>query len=106
MFGDFTQMMKQMQAMQEKMQAMQKDMSQITETGVAGNLVRVSMNGEGVVTAVDIDDSLMKDGDKEILCDLIKSATNDAKRRIKGRQEEFTQKAFGGMLPPGFKLPF
>ncbi len=105
MFGNFTDIMKQASQMQAKFQEMQDQVAQLTETGSSGgNAVKVIMSGDGMVSHVEIDPKLMNDA--EVLADLIKAATNDARKKIKLKQEEFTKNTFGGLLPPGMKLPF
>jgi DNA-binding YbaB/EbfC family protein len=69
-------MMKQAQEMQMKLQEVQeklKDIEVSAESG--GGLVKVTSNCAGVITKVEIDDSLMA-SDKETLEDLIIAAMN------------------------------
>lgn len=99
-------MMKQAKQLQEKMQEMQSAVDAVTETGVAGaGLVSVTLNGKGVLNELKIDPSLMKDGENEILEDLIVAAHADAKAKIEQRLQDKMQELAGGMqLPPGMKL--
>ena len=54
-----------------------------------------------------IDDSLMKQEEKEITEDLIVAAINDAKQKGEAAAQEEMKKVTGGIsLPPGMKLPF
>jgi DNA-binding protein YbaB len=60
-----------------------------------------------VMSEVKIDPSLMKDGEAEILEDLIVAAHGDAKARIEEQLQSKMQELTGGLqLPPGMKLPF
>lgn len=99
-------MMKQAKQLQEKMQEMQSAVDAVTETGVAGaGLVSVTLNGKGILNELKIDPSLMKDGENEILEDLIVAAHADAKAKIEQRLQDKMQELAGGMqLPPGLKL--
>jgi DNA-binding protein YbaB len=44
--------------------------------------------------------------DRDMLEDLVAAAFNDAVRRVESTQQEKMAGLTGGMLPPGFKLPF
>ena len=102
------QLMKQAQEMQTRMQEAQTALGQIEVTGAAGGgLVQITLNGKGEARGVKIDPSLMKEGEAEVLEDLITAAHNDAKGKVEARAAEEMQKVTGGMkLPPGMKLPF
>ncbi|WP_420548869.1 YbaB/EbfC family nucleoid-associated protein [Curvivirga sp.] len=102
------QMMKQAQEMQGKMQEMQeKLMSHEVEGQSGAGLVKVSMNGKGDLKSLNIDPSLLKEDEGEILQDLILAAHADAKVKVEAYIQEKTQEAMGGLnLPEGFKMPF
>jgi nucleoid-associated protein EbfC len=99
-------MMKQAKQLQEKMAEMQSAVEAVTETGSSGaGLVSVTLNGKGVLSAVSIDPSLLKDTEKEILEDLLIAAHADAKARIETTLQGKMQELAGGLqLPPGMKL--
>jgi nucleoid-associated protein EbfC len=101
-------MMKQAKQLQEKMAEMQSAVEAVTETGRSGaGLVSVTLNGKGVLSAVSIDPSLLKDSEKEILEDLLIAAHADAKAKIEATLQGKMQELAGGLqLPPGMKLPF
>lgn len=101
-------MMKQVQEMQSRMQDMQTKLGQMAVTGQSGGgLVKVTLNGKGVLTGADIDPSLLKPEEKEILEDLIAAAHADAKNRVEQMVAEEMKSITGGLpLPPGFQLPF
>ncbi|HMF56849.1 MAG TPA: YbaB/EbfC family nucleoid-associated protein [Pyrinomonadaceae bacterium] len=89
------QMMKQAQQMQEKMQ---REMEELTvEASAGGGVVSVQMRGNHEVESVKIDPEAVKDGDVEMLQDLIVAAMNEANRKV----EEAMKSKIGGMLPPG-----
>jgi hypothetical protein len=77
-------------------------------TGASGGgLVQVTLTGKGDARGVKIDPSLVKEGEAEVLEDLIVAALNDAKAKVEARVAEEMKKVTGGMnLPPGMKLPF
>ena len=101
-------MMQQVQQMQERMQRMQEELAETNVMGTAGGgMVSVTLSGKGEMKGVEIDDSLLKAEEKEILEDLIMAAYNDAKARMEALVAGKMKEATGGMeLPPGMNLPF
>jgi hypothetical protein len=99
-------MMKQARQLQEKMAEMQSAVEEITQTGTAGaGLVSVTLNGKGALSGVKIDPSLLKEGEGEILEDLIVAAHADAKSKVEDQLQEKMREMTGDMqLPPGMKL--
>ena len=104
---DFNDLISQAKKMQEKMKQTQDILKKIEIEGVAGGgVVKVTMNGDGELKKITLEDSLLKES-KEILEDLIVAAHNDAKSNLKKKTSEEISKITGGIdLPPGFKLPF
>jgi nucleoid-associated protein EbfC len=102
------EMMQQVQAMQSRMAEMQARLEQATVTGQSGGgLVKVTLSGKGVMTKLDVDASLLKPEEKDILEDLILAAHADAKTKSEAMMAEEMKSVTGGLpLPPGFKLPF
>ena len=102
------EMMKQVQAMQSRMAEVQAKLEQATVTGQSGaGLVKLTMSGKGAVTKLDIDPSLLKPEEKDILEDLIVAAHSDAKNKSEAMMAEEMKSLTGGLpLPPGLKLPF
>lgn len=99
-------MMQQIQGLQKKMQDAQEDVKRLQVTGNAGaGLVKATVNGKHQAVKIEIDDSLIGD-DKEMLEDLVAAAFNDAVAKASAAAEEAMKSAAGGMLPPGFKMPF
>ena len=103
---DFTDLISQAKKMQDKMKETQETLKKIEVEGISGgNAVKVTMNGDGELKKIFIEDSLLKDS-KEIIEDLIVAAHNDAKSKLKQRTSEEISKITGGVnLPPGFKFP-
>ena len=100
--------MKQVQSMQSKMTDMQAKLEATTVTGQSGGgLVKVTLSGKGAMTAINLDPSLLKPEEKEILEDLIAAAHTDAKNKVEAMMAQEMQSVTGGLpLPPGMKLPF
>jgi DNA-binding YbaB/EbfC family protein len=89
------QMMKQAQVMQEKMQ---KEMEELrVEASAGGGVVTVEMKGDHEILALKIDPEAVKEGDTEMLQDMIVAAVNEANRKV----GEAMKGKLGGMLPPG-----
>jgi DNA-binding YbaB/EbfC family protein len=105
---NLTDIMKQVQSMQSRMGDMQAKLETMSVTGQSGGgLVKVTMSGKGVLTGLDIDPSLMKAEEKDILEDLIVAAHADAKSKAEAAAAEEMKAITGGLpLPPGLKLPF
>ena len=104
---DFTDLISQAKKMQEKMKETQEALKKIEVEGVSGGkAVSVTMNGDGELKKISLEDTLLKES-KEIVEDLIVAAHNDAKSKLKKKTSEEISKVTGGIdLPPGFKLPF
>ncbi len=102
-FGD---MMKQAQQLQQLFQEAQERVTAIEAEGQSGGgMVRVTMNGKGVATAVTIDPSLIDPKDPGMLEDLLRAAINDARAKIDALVSDEMSKATGGLpLPPGMKF--
>ena len=89
------QMMKQAQAMQENMQKEMEAMS--VEASAGGGVVTVTMRGTREIEKLTIDPEAVKEGDVEMLQDMIVAAINEAARKV----DEAMKSKLGGMLPPG-----
>ena len=103
---NFSDLMKQAQQIQQKFTEAQDRLGQLEAEGQSGGgMVRVTINGKGVVRRVQIDPSLADPKDIGMLEDLVLAAINDAKSKVDAKSAEEMQKLTGGMqLPPGFKL--
>ena len=105
---DIMGLMSKAKEMQEKMQAMQEELATLEVEGVSGGgLVKVTLNGKGMMIGVSIDPSLMKEDEGDIVEDLVMAAHNDAKGKVEEETARKTQELTAGLpLPPGMKLPF
>ena len=101
-------MMKQAQQLQKKMAEAQNKLNDIEVEGTSGGgLIKVTATAKGILKRISIDDSLIKQDEKEILEDLIVAAINDAKEKGEAAAQEEMKNLTGGLpLPPGMKLPF
>ncbi|MGC4024472.1 MAG: YbaB/EbfC family nucleoid-associated protein [Mesorhizobium sp.] len=105
---DLLGLMSKAKEMQAKMQAMQEEMTAIEASGQSGGgLVTVTLSGKFEMKSLKVDPSLVKEGEGEILEDLILAAHNDAKNKIEQAIQQKTQEMTSGLgLPAGLKLPF
>lgn len=101
-------MMKQAQEMQTKIASLQEKVEAEEMDGTAGGgMVKMRINGKHNLLKVNIDDSLMKLEEKEMLEDLIVAAFNDAKEKMDSYTSSQMSSVTSGLnLPPGMKLPF
>ncbi len=106
MMKDFSNMMKQAQELQGRMTEMQSELETLECIGTSGaGLVTVTLNGKGVMTALNIDPSMVKPDEAEILEDLIVAAHTDAKAKVESQLQEKMKDLTGGLpIPPGMKL--
>lgn len=98
--------MKQAGQMQARMAEMQARLEATTIEGQSGGgMIKVKMTGKSVVIGLDIDSSLLKADEKEILEDLIIAALADAKNKAENIMAAEMKTVTGGMpLPPGFSF--
>jgi nucleoid-associated protein EbfC len=95
---DLNQMMRQAQEMQERLQ---REMQEIRmEASAGGGMVTVAMSGSKELLEVRIDPEALKDGDVEMLQDMVVAAVNEASRKV----DEKLKGKLGAMLPPGMGL--
>ena len=101
-------LMKQAQQMQDNLKKAQEQLAAVEVEGQSGaGLVKVVVTCRNDVKRVSIDPSVMADGDKEMLEDLVVAAMNDALRRAEVTAAERMSSVTAGLpLPPGFKMPF
>lgn len=105
---DIMGLMSKAKEMQAKMQEMQEGMAEIEAEGSSGaGMVTVTISGKFDLRSINIDPSLVKDGEGEMIEDLIIAAHADAKGKVERMVQEKTQELTAGLqLPPGMKLPF
>ena len=105
---DFGELMKQAQAMQGKMQETQARLAEARVEGVSGGgIVRVTMKGTGDLIGLELDDSLLRPGEGEMIADLVIAAHADAKKKLDAKQAELIREVAGPLagLPgmPGLR---
>jgi DNA-binding YbaB/EbfC family protein len=105
---DLMGMMKGIGEMKAKMEAAQAEIANLTVEGRSGGgLVTVTMTGKGDMKGLQIDPSLFRDDDVDVLEDLIIAAHADAKTKAEAEVARRMQDVTAGLpIPPGMKLPF
>lgn len=95
-------MMKQAQEMQAKMARLEVDLAREEfEVSSGGGAVTVRMNGKQEVLKLSIREDAIKDGDKEMLEDMITAAVNEAHEKASNLAKERIAAITGGMNIPG-----
>jgi DNA-binding YbaB/EbfC family protein len=96
----------------EETEKLQQRLGQIVAEGDAGaGMVKVKVNGRMEVQGCLLSEEAMQSGDREMLEDMIRAATNQAISRIRQQIAEETSRMMSslglpaGMLPPGMGLP-
>jgi nucleoid-associated protein EbfC len=98
--SDILEAMKKMQAMYGQMEKLKNDISSVLIEGQAGaGLVRITVNGQGAMTSVFIDPSLMLVQERDVLQDLVVAAHTDARLKTEAMIKEKMQSVTGGINP-------
>ena len=95
MFGN---MMGKLKEAQQKMEEVKSKLDQITVTGEAQG-VKVSLNGNKVVTNIDIPQMILDDRDKDQIQDLLILALNKGLENAENVAQSEGASAMKGMLP-------
>jgi hypothetical protein len=91
-------MMQQLQRLQEQMAEAQEKLAQETVSATAGgSAVKVTMTGDQKCTGIEIDPDLLKDGDVEMLQDLILTAVNLSLEKSRELQQQVMGPLAGGL---------
>ena len=106
--GDMAGMLKKAQEMQVRMTEMQENLHTITVVGESGaGLVKATATAKGELIGLDIDPSIFRSDDKEVVEDLILAAIKDAQMKAQDRAAEELAKITEELgLPANMKLPF
>lgn len=104
-FSSMKDMFNQVRDAQKQMKEMQKELSAMrvsTETG--GGTVKAVVDGEGKLIDLDLDLSLIENGEKSALSKLIIKAVQEAQSRAKKEAMEKAKGLTGGLNIPGLGL--
>jgi len=100
-------LLKEAQKAQQKLAKIQEESAKITaEAQAGGGMVKATANGEGKILSITIDPEIVKEGDIEMLQDLIIAAVNasitKAKESVEQKLKGEMQKLTGGL---GLNIP-
>ena len=102
---DFSKILEKAKELEKKMKESQEAIKKIEVVGNSGgDLVKVTLNGDGEMVRIQISDKLLKE-EKNIIEDLIKAAHHNAKSSLKSKTSEEISKNAGNFGIPGFKWP-
>jgi hypothetical protein len=101
--GNLQNMLKQAQKVKEQMEKLQAEAGEKTvEATSGGGMVTAVAKAKGEVVSIKIEPEIVKEGDIEMLQDLITAAVNEALHRGQEIMKEEVAKAASGFgLPPG-----
>ena len=96
---DFSKLMKQAQEMQNELKTSQEDLSKhliAAESG--GGIVRIKANAKPQILDIEIETSLLKLSEKEMLEDLLTAAINTVLEKAKNESAEIIRNKTGEMM--------
>ena len=105
---DLNELMKMAQEAQNKLLQAQDDLDKVEVEGVSGGgMVKIRASAKGRIIAVEIDESILRPSEKQMVEDLVAAAINDARSKADVAAQDAMRDVTGGLqLPPGFKMPF
>ncbi len=100
--ADLQQLFQLSQQVQGRLQQLQADLAdRMVEASAGGGMVRVRVDGRGVVRGIDIDQTAFQSRDAELLSDLVLSAVAEAQRRAADAARAEMRKMEGLPSTPG-----
>lgn len=101
-FGGMGGLMKQAQEMQAKLAKIQEELAKKTvEATSGGGMVRVTVNGQFMLSSIKVDPAVIDPEEVEMLEDLVRAAVNEGLRRAREMASEEMSKLTGGFKIPG-----
>lgn len=94
--------MKQAQKVQQKMKEVQESLGdEKVEASAGGGMVNVVVNGKQEILSIKIEPEIVKEGDLEMLEDLIMVAVNEGIKKSQAMVQEKLSAVTGGLNIPG-----
>jgi DNA-binding YbaB/EbfC family protein len=101
-FNPLGSIMEQAQQLQERLSRLQEETAAKTvEAAAGGGMVSAKMNGKLELLELRIEPEAVKDGDVEMLQDLVRAAVNQAIRKAQDLMTEEMRQLTGGLKIPG-----
>ena len=95
-------MLKDLQKMQSKMVKAQSELqAQSFEAEAGGGMVKVVLNGQGIMTSIKINPDAVDKDDVEALEDLVMAAVNSAVKK----KDDQSEASMEELIPAGMKIP-
>jgi nucleoid-associated protein EbfC len=104
---DMMKMMGKMKEVQARLKEAQENLVHVKATGESGGgMVKAIVNGKKQLVSLEVDPTLIKPEDKDIMQDLIVAAVNKASEEAEALAKEALRKSTEGLLPniPGMDL--
>ena len=102
---DFNKILDKAKELENKIKESQEKIKKIEAEGISGlNSVKVTLNGEGDITKIELSQEVLKE-EKTIIEALIMAAHNNAKAKLKTKTTEEISKATNDFGIQGFKWP-
>lgn len=104
---DMMGMLGKVKELQAKVKEAQDSLQFITATAESGaGMIVAKANGQKKIISIEIDDSLMRPEDKEMLADLVVAAVNKALDEAGEKAKDEMKRKTEGLIPniPGFDL--
>lgn len=99
------ELLKNAQNIQQQFSKVQEEMNKITATGNSGGgLVKITINGQMEITALELDPIAVDNRDIPMLQDLIIAAHRDAMSKIKDEISAKVGPMMGGLNIPGMNI--
>ncbi|WP_456436859.1 YbaB/EbfC family nucleoid-associated protein [Desulfurobacterium sp.] len=95
--GNMGNLMKMARQLQKQAEKMKKEIEEMEFKGSAGGVVEVTVKGTGRLVSVEISPEVVKDGDVEMLGDMIIVAANQAIDKANETMEKEMKKITGGL---------
>ncbi len=100
--GGLQSFMKQVNQMQSRAEKLQTELKERSFTAASGGgAVDVTVSGSYQITKLTIKPDVLKDGDIEMVQDLVLTAVNEAMKMAQKTSEQEMSKLTGGMNIPG-----
>jgi len=102
MQGGLQQFIKQANQLQARAQKLQEELAtREYEATSGGNAVKVTVTGSSRISKLEISEEVFKNGDRDMLQDLVLTAVNEALKTAKKTSEDEMSKLTGGLSLPG-----
>lgn len=100
--ANMNQMIRQAQKMQEQMEEKQAELdAREYEISAGGGMVKLKINGQKVVSSLEIAPEIIDPDDPEMLADIITAAVNQAIKQVDETNASEMQKITGSISLPG-----